>query len=253
LNRRRFIRFSALATAALPGPAAGAGPAEPAGAPLLHLDAIESPIVIDSIELLRHGREYLVRLRSKDGAESVTVPNSDRMGLAAPVFLQRVAPFFIGKDARKIETLIDGVYRHASNYKVTKALDIPIAGGEQEFSMNRIRWVIENRIVDVIQPDLHYFGGFIRCARVARMANANGMPCTVHMSGGGLGILQVLHFTSFVADPGAHQEFKGEPKIPLEIRGGDLRCRDGMMSVPAGPGFGVTIDPGFVARAVPVR
>jgi L-alanine-DL-glutamate epimerase-like enolase superfamily enzyme len=404
MNRRRFIHLSALTTAAASTRPAMAGPGKSTDAPLLHLDAFQSPLVIESIELLRHGREYLVRIRSRDGAESVTVPNSARMKLAAPVFLQRVAPFFIGKDARDIEALLDGVYRHASNYKlqgllfwvsvaavemaildllgtiagkpigelfggirrkrvavyrasgnrgntpdeeithlrrlvaesgaralkfrlggrmsnnadslpgrtealiplvretfgpemtlyadsnssydareairigrlmeehdyaffeepcpfddwwstheVTKALDIPVAGGEQEFSLRRFRWVIENRIVDIVQPDLHYFGGFIRCARVARMANARGMSCTVHMSGAGLGILHVLHFTSFVANPGAHQEFKGEPKIPLEVRGGDLKCRNGMMSVPTGPGFGVTIDPDFVAKAAPVR
>ena len=119
--------------------------------------------------------------------------------------------------------------------------------------MRRFRWVVENGIVDIVQPDLHYFGGLIRCARVARMANARGMPCTVHMSGAGLGILHVLHFTSFVANPGAHQEFKGEPKIPLEVDGGDLKCRDGMMTVPTGPGFGVTIDPDYVARAIPEK
>ena len=31
---------------------------------------------------------------------------------------------------------------------------------------------IENRGLDVVQPDLHYYGGYIRSARVARMAHA---------------------------------------------------------------------------------
>ena len=36
---------------------------------------------------------------------------------------------------------------------VTAALEIPIAGGEQEFSMRRFRWSIENQVVDIVQPD----------------------------------------------------------------------------------------------------
>src|SRR5262249_7240177 len=34
-----------------------------------------------------------------------------------PVFLNRVAPYFIGKDARDLEAVLDELYRHASNYK----------------------------------------------------------------------------------------------------------------------------------------
>ena len=80
--------------------------------------------------------------------------------------------------------------------QVADVLMIPVAGGEQEFSLRRFRWTIENRGVDIVQPDLHYFGGFIRCTRVARLAEEAGLPCTVHMSGAGLGYLYVLHFAS---------------------------------------------------------
>ena len=56
--------------------------------------------------------------------------------------------------------------------------------------------MIKNRVVDIVQPDLHYYGGFIRSLRVARMADAAGMLCTPHMSGSGLGFLDVAHFAS---------------------------------------------------------
>ncbi|MHC4146813.1 MAG: hypothetical protein ACYSUD_18825, partial [Planctomycetota bacterium] len=44
-----------------------------AGAPVLHLDGLDSPLVIQSIELLRKGRDSFVRVRSKDGAEGVAL------------------------------------------------------------------------------------------------------------------------------------------------------------------------------------
>lgn len=133
--------------------------------------------------------------------------------------------------------------------QVADALAIPVAGGEQEFSLRRFRWAIANRAIDVAQPDLHYFGGYLRVIRVARMANATGMPCTVHMSGSGLGYVDVCHLASCIEDPGIHQEFKGESNIPVSCKTSSLRCKDGQVQVPTGPGYGVTVDPTFIKNA----
>ena len=129
------------------------------------------------------------------------------------------------------------------------ALDVPVAGGEQEFSERRFRWTIENRGLDVVQPDLHYYGGYIRTARVARMAHAAGMTCTPHMSGWGLGYLNALHFMSFIPNPAPHLEFKGLSSIPFQCETSPLTCVDGIMRVPSGPGFGIDLDPDWVKRA----
>jgi len=133
--------------------------------------------------------------------------------------------------------------------RVADALKIPIAGGEQEFSMRRFRWVIAHRAVDVVQPDLHYFGGYLRVIRVARMANAVGLPCTVHMSGSGLGYVDMCHLASCIENPGPHQEFKGATKIPVHCDSSSLKSEQGKVRVPSGPGYGVTIDPDFLAGA----
>lgn len=133
--------------------------------------------------------------------------------------------------------------------QVADALDIPIAGGEQEFSMRRFRWTIAHRAVDVVQPDLHYFGGYLRVIRVARMANAVGLPCTVHMSGSGLGYVDMCHLASCIENPGPHQEFKGATKIPVHCDSSSLKSEQGKVRVPSGPGYGVTIDPDFLAGA----
>ena len=133
--------------------------------------------------------------------------------------------------------------------QVADALGIPIAGGEQEFSMRRFRWTIAHRAVDVVQPDLHYFGGYLRVIRVARMANAVGLPCTVHMSGSGLGYVDMCHLASCIENPGPHQEFKGATKIPVHCDSSSLKSEQGKVRVPSGPGYGVTIDPDFLAGA----
>jgi L-alanine-DL-glutamate epimerase-like enolase superfamily enzyme len=136
--------------------------------------------------------------------------------------------------------------------RVADALDVPIAGGEQEFSLRRFRWSILNRVMDVVQPDLHYFGGYIRSTRVALMAHAAGLPCTPHMSGWGMDYLNALHFMSYIPNAAAHMEFKGYGKVPFRCATSSLKCENGVVRVPSGPGFGVDIDSDHIKQAKPV-
>ena len=135
---------------------------------------------------------------------------------------------------------------------VADALRIPVAVGEQEFSEYGFRWVIANRGADIVQPDLHYHGGFIRSIRVARMAHAAGLLCTPHMSGSGLGYLDAAIFASCIPNPVHFTEFKGATDIPVSSETSSLKCENGIVRVPSGPGFGIVIDPAFVREAVKV-
>jgi L-alanine-DL-glutamate epimerase-like enolase superfamily enzyme len=137
--------------------------------------------------------------------------------------------------------------------QVADALTIPIALGEQEFSFRRFQWCIENRAMEIVQPDLHYFGGFIRCTKVARMAAAAGLNVVPHMSGGSLGYLDVVHFASFTPNIGPYMEFKGNAEIPVTCRTSSLKSMNGVVRCPSGPGFGVTIDPAFIEKAKPIK
>ena len=351
---------------------------EIASAPVLRVDAIEKPVKIASMELLRN-RAELPRPGAIDRrcTRGLRVPNAMHMVHLYPIFLNRVAPFFVGKDARQLEALLWELYRHDDNYKyqglalwvcvaaaefaildllgkldgqidrrhagrgqadarsrstgpaafgatrprrkshtssrsspragprrssfalggrmsknadslpgrterliplvretfgpamtlyadsnssydvpeairigrlmekydygffeepcrfdhledtkaVADALRIPIAGGEQEFSDYGFRWMIANRGVDIVQPDLHYYGGFIRSMRVARMAHAAGMLCTPHMSGSGLGYLDAVHFVSCIPNPVPFTEFKGDADIPVSSHTSTLKLR----------------------------
>ena len=413
LPRRDFLKTSAALAALAPACVARAASAKKPGAapsadelrrimdaPVLSLGAVRSPVTVASIELLQNGKNYLVRARSTDGVEAITVPNPAIMAKAYPVFLRNVVPTFLKKDAREIEKLHWDVYRAGSNYKmqgqlywvsvmaveqallelmgqtakrpvadffggakrqdipvyyasgnrgntpeaeieylqklvagsgvkaikfrlggrmnrnedslpgrtealiplarktfgdgmtlyadsnssyetqeairigrimeahgygfyeepcefddlwstkaVADALTIPIALGEQEYSMHRWHYIVSQRAADIVQPDLHYGGGFIRATKVARMAAAAGMTVVPHMSGGGLGYLDVVQFASFTPNIGPFQEFKGNATIPVSCPTSSLKCERGMVRCPTGPGFGVTIDPDFVKKS----
>lgn len=359
-----------------------------AARPVLKQELFDTPVVIDSVRLLKNGNEHFVHVRSQDGSEGIALTN-ERGAYLYPIFNKLVAPYFPGKDARDLEEHLWEVYRFRSNYKlqgialwspvawiefaildmlgriagksigellgtivrrdvpfyvasgnrdttpeeeveylqrlleetggkavkfrvggrmsrnadsipgrteklitlsrkvlgddiaihadsnssydppeavrigrlledigavyfeepcpfdhledtkvVTDALTIPVAGGEQEFSERRFRWMIANRGVDIVQPDLQYYGGLIRSTRVARMAQLAGMPTTVHISGG-FGFIYMLHFASFTPEIGLYQEYKREIQRYRDWFEPALAINNGNLRVPEGPGVGI--------------
>lgn len=132
---------------------------------------------------------------------------------------------------------------------VADALALRVAGGEEEPSLRQFRWMIANGVLQVVQPDMFYFGGMTRAMRVARMAEVAGLECTPHMSGSGLGFLYAAHFASFAPSHGPHQEYKGTDELPVSSPTSPLRAERGLVRVPTGPGLGVVFDPAFLRAA----
>ena len=278
------------------------------------------------MDVLRASEQFLIRVRSQDGAVGTAVGHPDVLETTWPILTQRVAPYFLKKDARELEALVDGVYLANSNYKwqglpfwvpvaslefailnllgkvaskplgelfsetiqrdvavyrasgnrgntpeeeiaylqrlvgetgakaikfrlgarmrfdaastkrdlamipltrktfgeemtiyadangsyniptairigrlmkehrlafmeepvpfdfydetktIADQLTLPVAGGEQESSLRRFRWMIEQKCVDVVQPDLFYFGGFIRFDPRGTHGRSRGNP-----------------------------------------------------------------------------
>jgi len=373
--------------------------------PVLKRELFPEPVLIETLELLRLENTFLCRVRSKNGAEGISVANNDQMRSLYPVFMNRLRPFFPGKDARDIEKLIEEVYVYQSNYKmqslalwvplatiefaildmlgrisgksigeligsihnrdiavyqangdrdisaeltiehmikeveeskaravkfkvggrmsnnyekpggrtekliplvrktfgekmvcyadsngsytvdeairigrileenkidfyeepvpfdwyeetkeVAGSLDIPIAGGEQEPGLHMFRWLIANDALQVVQPDMFYFGGMIRSMKVARMAEALGKDCTPHISGSGLGYLYMMHFVSAIPNAGPYHEFKGfNNDMPFICRTSSLSSDNGTVTVPSGPGLGIEIDPGYIKMHIVIK
>ena len=133
--------------------------------------------------------------------------------------------------------------------QVADSLSIPVAGGEQEYSLHGFRWLIANNGLQIVQPDVYYFGGMIRSMKVALMANAFGKSCTPHMSGGDLGFLYMMHFVSALPNAMPHHEFKGfKTNFVFECKTSALQSVNGVVKVPTGPGSGVDIDPDFIEK-----
>ncbi|MCX6952135.1 MAG: mandelate racemase/muconate lactonizing enzyme family protein [Verrucomicrobia bacterium] len=414
LSRRDWLKLTGAASlaAALPSgraaAAPSAAPAPPAaGAPPLVRESEQpmfnlpgqftSPVRIASVEMLKHGSNFFVRTRSTDGAVGIT--GTKQVEDFLPIFEHLVAPHFIGKDARQLETLIDDVYR--ANYKlasipywccssyveqslldllgrvankpvgallggvirteipvylsgsdrilsaeeevavyergvpatgakavkfkiggrmsrnldtypgrtetllklarkklgdqiilradangsydvphgirigrlleelnfdffeepcpfeelsetqaVAKALRIPIAYGEQNYSLWQFDWALRNGVMKIAQPDLNYNGGLIRAKRVARIAEKLGGTIVPHNTQTGATSVNILQFASCTKNAAPYMEYPWRtPQKAPSWYTPDFKIVDGCIKVPTTPGMGLEIDPDYLKQA----
>ena len=132
-NRRRFVRtnlLGAVATAlplsalAADAPAASSKSQNPRYAkldailrqPVLKRELFPSPVIIETVELLRYRDNFLCRVRARDGAEGISVGHSGLKALY-PIFRYNLQPFFIGKDARDLDLILEKVFIYGFNFR----------------------------------------------------------------------------------------------------------------------------------------
>jgi L-alanine-DL-glutamate epimerase-like enolase superfamily enzyme len=138
--------------------------------------------------------------------------------------------------------------------EVSDALAVAVTGGEQDCELATWRRICAERIVDIVQPDVLYVGGIGRALRVAHMAREHGLPVTPHAANLGLVTLFTMHLLPALANAGKYLEFSIEEAdyYPWQyglFRNDPYRVAEGCVTVPAEPGWGVEIEPEWLARA----
>ena len=126
---------------------------------------------------------------------------------------------------------------------VADALEIPVAGGEQDTSMSTWQRMIRMRAVDIVQPDICYIGGFSRALKVAKLAAEAGLPCTPHAANRSLLAVFTMHLLAAIDNGGRYMEHSIEatPWTDAMFEPSVLDVHEGMVTVPPGPGWGVSI------------
>jgi L-alanine-DL-glutamate epimerase-like enolase superfamily enzyme len=137
---------------------------------------------------------------------------------------------------------------------VADALSIDVSGGEQDWDLATWQRMIDMRAVDIVQPDVMYMGGLTRTLQVARMAAAAGIPCTPHSANLSLVTMCTMHLLGAIPNAGKYLEFsiEGPDYYPWQeglFRGDPYAIDGGCVTIPAEPGWGVEINPDWLARA----
>jgi len=125
---------------------------------------------------------------------------------------------------------------------------MPIAAGESEFTRFDFRDLIQQRAVDVLQPDLAICGGLTEGRRIAALADAHQLALAPHLWGSCVSFMAGLHLA--FASPsaiileyalGANPLLRELPEVQIEVRGGQI-------AAPTQPGLGVTLKQAFIEQ-----
>ena len=155
--------------------------------------------------------------------------------------------------ARELERL--GIYwmeepLHRADRRGMAALrgmtDLRIAGGEMTRELHEFRDLIEERCLDVVQPDVALVGGITGLRRVAIMAREAGIVFTPHSWTNGIGVLANAHLTAGLGEAPWLEWPYDPPEWSLERRdypmAAPLEARGGWLELGEAPGLGITLD-----------
>jgi L-alanine-DL-glutamate epimerase-like enolase superfamily enzyme len=134
---------------------------------------------------------------------------------------------------------------------VAQALDIPVAGGEQDYDLRAFKHMLDTGVVDIVQPDVGYVGGISRARRVAELAELAGAPCTPHCSNHSLLQVCTLHLAAAMPACFQYQEWRADDDVPWAeaIFEPALQVVDGHLTPFDKPGWGVSLQPEYRKQA----
>jgi L-alanine-DL-glutamate epimerase-like enolase superfamily enzyme len=130
--------------------------------------------------------------------------------------------------------------------KVHAETGLPLATGENVYTLDAFTRYASSPAVALIQPDAAKNGGVTTALEVGRAAAAGGTGFSPHCYSGALGLTASAHVAAAV----------GATWVELDVRDDPLRTRlaapppevsDGLLRVPSGPGLGLAIDEEQVA------
>jgi len=139
-----------------------------------------------------------------------------------------------------------------AGYRELRAsLPMPIAGGENAFTVYGFRDLIGTRAIDIAQPDIGCAGGFTACRHIAALAQAHGVVVNPHVWGSAVGqvaslhliaSLPVVHHSLFPTEPVFEFDQSSHPFRRELVRAPIERGSDGWIDIPDAPGLGIEVN-----------
>ncbi len=143
---------------------------------------------------------------------------------------------------------------HEGYRRVRQNVNIPIAGGECEYTRYGFKNFIAGGCIDIAQPDISVCGGLSEFVKIQALASSFGVWVIPHVWGSGVAIATALHAIATIP-PFPHTAnpipLQNEPVIEFDRSPNPLRDEllvtnmalvDSRLPVPQGPGLGIEID-----------
>lgn len=128
--------------------------------------------------------------------------------------------------------------------RLKEQIAIPLASGERDRTIWEFIPYLQNRCLDILQPDCCHTGGITSMKKIATLAEAFHVPLAPHCTASFLGIAASLHVVAsipffliheFYPDNGGFNP-RGITRMSWKLDA------DGYIGLPSGPGLGVEVD-----------
>ena len=132
-------------------------------------------------------------------------------------------------------------YHVESFAKVAAALDLAVSAGEQEYTLQGIKRLIEAG-VDIVQPDIVKTGGFTGLGDMAALARAYGVDFVPHQTQPSIGHTANLHFVASLTHSHHPAEYNGPYQVQDVVFRTPVRPVKGKFVLSDGRGLGLELE-----------
>ena len=129
--------------------------------------------------------------------------------------------------------------------ELRKSSGIPIAAGENVYTLLDFERLLATRAVDFVQPSPAKMGGISELRKIFPLAAIHNIPVMPHSFYDGPGLLAAIHATAALGTADSMIEWRWFD-LEATIYGDALSTRRGWISVPQKPGLGIDPDPDVV-------
>jgi galactonate dehydratase len=133
--------------------------------------------------------------------------------------------------------------------RLKEAIRVPLATGERDRTIWGMLPYLQERCIDVLQPDCGHTGGISQMKKIATLAEAYFVPLAPHCTCSELGLTASLHAAASVPLFLIHEGYLDGHIMPPGVANKQWEVdKDGYASLPQGPGLGVEIDEARMAE-----
>jgi galactonate dehydratase len=133
--------------------------------------------------------------------------------------------------------------------RLKEAIHIPLATGERDRTIWGMIPYLQEKCIDILQPDCGQTGGISQIKKIATLAEAYNTPIAPHCTMSELGLSASLHAAASVPNFLIHEAYLDGHLMPPGVAKKAWTVDEkGYASLPQGPGLGVEIDEELIAK-----
>jgi galactonate dehydratase len=133
--------------------------------------------------------------------------------------------------------------------KLRQVIKVPLATGERDRTIWEVMPYLQHQAIDILQSDVGHCGGISQLKKIAALAETFFVPMAPHNTCSELGLTASLHVSASVPLFLIQEGYvDGHIMPPGVARRNWVLDNDGYASLPQGPGLGVDMDEGRMAK-----